>query len=220
MSKIDLAIIPAKKQSLRLPNKNTREIDGRQLWEYSYAYAYNEGLECIVSTDNEEIIEFCKSTNTHYFEEKVDDSNMLNCIKQVIDHVGLDNLNNVAVLQPTSPLRKPNMLKEAIAILEEGKAKTVITTAAVKVIGVLDGEFQFATRAQDCKRWFDWHDGNILVAKASDIIKYNSLFTDEKPYCIKNEFPCNLQIDSEHEFAVVRTIIEANLFPELSAFWQ
>ena len=80
-----LAIIPAKEHSERLPNKNILKINGKELWIHSVEYAINENVDYIVSTDSEHIINQCKTMNIPYFKEIVNDSNMINCIKQVVE---------------------------------------------------------------------------------------------------------------------------------------
>ena len=51
-----IAIIPAKKESLRLPCKNTKAFLGEPLFMHSVRYALSEGVMPVVSTDSSYII--------------------------------------------------------------------------------------------------------------------------------------------------------------------
>ena len=75
-----LAIIPAKKDSSRVPNKNIEIINGKMLFVHSINYALENNFIPIVSTDSELIIDYCKENNILYYEENVDETKMENCI--------------------------------------------------------------------------------------------------------------------------------------------
>ena len=48
-----IAIIPAKKDSIRLPNKNIKEIDNKMLFLYSVEYAIDNNFIPVVSTNSD-----------------------------------------------------------------------------------------------------------------------------------------------------------------------
>lgn len=213
VKKHNIAIIPAKGESERCPGKNFRLIGGKPLFRYSVDYAIKEGFIPIVSTDSEDIIKYCDENNLNFFVEKVDDSSMLNCVNQVIDFVGVEKINNLAVLQPTSPMRKPGLLREAVSEMDKHGKTAAMSVTPYKLIGELNGKFNFATRDQDPKtKFFNFFDGNVLVSKAVEIVKNQNLFTDQDPVYVKNTFPCNIQIDTDAEFEVVKTLMEGVTF--------
>ena len=213
-TKYNIAIIPAKAESDRCPGKNFRFIGDKPLFEYSVNYAISEGFIPIVSTDSEDIINYCKDKKINYFIETVDDSSMLNCVKQVLDGFGLERTENVALLQPTSPMRKPGLLKDALNKISIDNP-TAISVTPYKLIGELNGEFKFATRDQDPKtKFFNFFDGNILVSNAQEVINNDNLFTNQNPVYLKNDFPCNIQIDTNTEFEVVKSIMEGVLLQQ------
>ena len=61
----NLIIIPAKKYSNRLKNKNMINANGKPLIEYTINFVLQEDMdyELIVSTDSEEIINYCNDLN-------------------------------------------------------------------------------------------------------------------------------------------------------------
>ena len=102
ITKYNIAIIPAKAESDRCPGKNFRFIGDKPLFEYSVNYAISEGFIPIVSTDSKDIINYCKDKKINYFIETVDDSSMLNCVKQVLDGFGLERKIDGAGFIPLS----------------------------------------------------------------------------------------------------------------------
>lgn len=197
-----LAIIPAKEHSERLPNKNILPINNKELWLHSVQYAIDEGVDYIVSTDSNYIIDQCIKLNIPYYRETVDDSNIFNCIKQVVQQY--PNYKNICLLQPTSPLRQPGMLRSMLNMYIESSC---YTSAHIKLIGHLFNKFYIAYRAQDTNNYFEHFDGNILVINKDFLIKENKLFNDKSSFII-NKIPYTLQIDTKEEYNLIKTYME------------
>ncbi len=198
-----LSVIPAKKESLRLPNKNILKIKDKELWLYSVEYAIHEGTTPIVTTDSEYIIQQCIDMNILYNVENVDDSNMVNCVLDVI------NKNNgydiIALLQPTSPLRKPGMLKMMANYTK--KFPSVYTANKVKMIGHIGDVFNIAYRDQDTNKFLYQFDGNIVVVRKNLIKHEHCLFNNDSGYIV-NDRPYSLQIDTYEDYNILKTYIE------------
>lgn len=79
---------------------------------HSVRYSVKEGVPCVVSTDSEIIKGLCRRNNIPYFYEEVDDSNILNCVTQVLKKKKADKW---ILLQPTSPIRPPHLLKKLLS---------------------------------------------------------------------------------------------------------
>lgn len=191
-----LAIIPAKGHSERCPGKNMRRLADRPLFLHSVSYALQEGFIPVVSTDSEEIINMCRQEKILFFREIVDESRMINCIRQVLAHV---SCNMIAVLQPTSPFRQPGLLQQMADDLDDGKCQSAYTSQKIKVVGHLDGHFQQAGRMQDAKRFLDFFDGNISILTPA-LLHQTGMQFDDNSQSYPNPFPCCLQIDTEEEW--------------------
>lgn len=206
-----IAIIPAKGFSSRCPGKNLRSFCGVPLFLHSVQYARNEGIEPIVSTDSEAIIALCREHGVRVVREKVDDSSMANCVRQVLKQVPCDVF---AVLLPTSPLRQPGLLRRMIAACAEEGCESAFSAQNIKPIGQLDGKFRLAYRDQDTPSRFYFFDGNISVTKRSFFERTGELFDqDSRPFT--HEFPCSLQIDTEEEFAALEHLARHAAFLHL-----
>lgn len=199
-----LAIIPAKKHSERCPDKNRRLLNGRPLFSYSVSYALQEGFVPVVSTDSEEIMECCRREGIHCFREKVDDRRMENCIRQVLARFSCEMF---AVLQPTSPFRRPGLLRQMAEDMEKGNIQSAYTARKTKMIGHLEGHFHLAHREQDAKKFFYFFDGNINVVTRKKFLETGVMFDDDSsPY--PDDFPCWLQIDTEEEWSALSRLSE------------
>lgn len=195
-----LAIIPAKKDSLRIPNKNIQLINDKMLFIYSVEYALENEFTPVVSTDSELIIGYCKENNISYHEENVDDTQMENCVNQVLDKYDCDYF---ALLQPTSPIRKKELLKK----MYNSRLESAFTAQKIKMIGLYQNEFIRAWREQDCDNFLYHFDGNIIFCKTS-FYKSNNYYLDKNSKVYIDEFPYYLQIDNMNEFNVIKKIIE------------
>lgn len=199
-----LAIIPAKKHSERCPDKNRRLLNGRPLFLYSVSYALQEGFIPVVSTDSEEIMERCRREGVHCFREEVDDRRMENCIRQVLTRFACEIF---AVLQPTSPFRRPGLLRQMAADMGKGKIQSAYTARKTKMIGHLEGRFHLEHREQDAKKFFYFFDGNIITVAQKKFLETGTMFDDaSSPY--PNDFPCCLQIDTEEEWSALSWLSE------------
>ena len=205
-----IAIIPAKATSERVPGKNRRLLLGEELYQYSVTYATAEGAKPVVSTDDEDIVAWCEKMDVACVREVVDDSNMVNCIDQVLAQV---DCRYFALLQPTSPLRRLGLLRTMVEKLKFPlfSYPSVYTSRKLKIIGHIGCEFQFATRDQDPQtRFLHQFDGNLLVVDAEWYASSHRLF-DDLSVDIEQEVPFSLQIDTETDFKVFEALMQAAL---------
>lgn len=118
-----IAVIPAKENSSRLPNKNMKEMRGKPLLYYTIQYAKSCELidEIYVSTDSKTIAEYAKSEQvkvimrpSHLCGEAI----IVDVLKHAIEeHREKDKISRVVALQPDHPDRTVNLtelLKKAI----------------------------------------------------------------------------------------------------------
>ena len=119
-----LGIIPARGGSKGLPRKNILPLCGKPLiaWTMSQAAASTRLTRCIVSSEDAEIIEIAKSLGgdvpfTRPEEYAKDDSHLFDTVNHAINFLKKNGevYDAVAILEPTSPLRKPEDIDRAIA---------------------------------------------------------------------------------------------------------
>jgi CMP-N-acetylneuraminic acid synthetase len=133
-----IAIIPARGGSKRLPGKNLMQIAGKPLIGWTIEAAIGSGVfsRVIVSTDNWEIaVEAAKFGAEVPFmrpEELAQDHTpsidvLIHAYKEVTSGLEKSPWTHLACLQPTSPLRSAENIREAAQLLEEKQADAVIS---------------------------------------------------------------------------------------------
>ena len=131
-----LAFIPARGGSKELPNKNLLKLKGKELISYTIEAANNSRIcdEIIVSTDSNNIAQISKKygANIPFLRAKElaqDNSRMMDVILYTINWFenNQKKYDIFLYLQPTSPLRNSNHIKEAFSLYFEKKADVIIS---------------------------------------------------------------------------------------------
>lgn len=127
-----LAIIPARSGSKELEDKNIKLLNGKPLLAYTIEAAREAKIfeEIMVSTDSESYAEIAKKygANVPYIRGKHlsgDSVTTVDVTKNCIEYyrgLGLD-YEVICLLQPTSPLRKENQIREAYELFVGKGAK-------------------------------------------------------------------------------------------------
>ncbi len=196
MSK-NIAIIPARGGSKRIPKKNIKEFCGKPIIAWSIKAALNSGVfdEIMVSTDSEEIADIAikhgaKVPFLRSMENASDKPGFDAVIMEVLsEYKKIGKLfDNLCFLLATAPFTTPDKLKEGYRLLLDGKFKTVMTVSKFsypiqralsiesdKVSMILPENLR--KRSQELETCY--HDaGQFYFMKIDDKLKNASLFTD------------------------------------------
>ncbi|MFK8165208.1 MAG: acylneuraminate cytidylyltransferase family protein [Lewinella sp.] len=123
-----LAVIPARGGSKGIPGKNIKKIDGRPLLAYSIdcARAVAQDADICVSTDDASIRAVAEKEGlvVPFLRPKelaTDQSGTYEVLLHALDFYGAagQHYDDLLLLQPTSPLRKPDQVREALSIYYE-----------------------------------------------------------------------------------------------------
>ena len=167
---MNIAIIPARGGSKRIPRKNIKLFHGLPVIAYAIKAAKESKVfdEVFVSTDDEEIAEVAASFGATIpwlrSKELSDDyATTVRVMKDAVNKIGskLIGLENICCIYPATPLLKPSYLSQGLKILESGdwdyvfsslKASTppqrFFSLGTSKEVEMLFTEFE-ATRTQD-----------------------------------------------------------------------
>lgn len=135
-----LAIIPARSGSKRIPHKNVAILGNTPLIIHTIIAACetNSISEVIVTTDDPEVAQIsCKMGVKIDFprptELSSDTSQTFDVIKYLITKYEQDanEIENILILQPTSPFRNADHIYSAINYFEQSKADTLISVRLV-----------------------------------------------------------------------------------------
>jgi CMP-N-acetylneuraminic acid synthetase len=178
----NIAIIPARGGSKRIPEKNIQMFGGLPLLVHSIRYAWaNKDIidDVYVSTDDDEIKKIAIENGAKVIDRPANISGDLeptvSALKHVLESLGSD-VENVFLLQPTNPLRPDNLLKEAFEIYKKGKYDSLFTVTRNhhKLGRITENKFQpfnysIGQRSQDLESLF-FENGLLYITKASLIL--------------------------------------------------
>lgn len=196
---VNLAIIPARGGSKRIPRKNIKPFLGKPIITYSITAAIESNLfdEVIVSTDDEEIasiaIEYgAKVPFLRSKENSSDYATTFDVIEEVINWYKLKDVEivNTCCLYATAPFISSSLLKESFNLLENSKFDCVFPAVrfgfpiqrAVKLDSTSNKMEMFQpehlnSRSQDLEPAF--HDvGQFYFFNVETIIKERKLWTN------------------------------------------
>lgn len=130
-------LIPARGGSKGIPGKNLRTLGGRSLVQLAWESARDSGAveRVILSTDAEEIAAHGRSLGIEVpflrpAELAQDDTPMIAVLRHLLEYLQTtgDVPDALMLLQPTAPLRRPEHLREAARLLQDGVDSVVSVT--------------------------------------------------------------------------------------------
>ena len=136
-----IAIIPARGGSKGIPRKNIRDLDGKPLIAHSIEVAQNSSMinEIAVTTDDDEIADISGNYGVEVIkrpeELAKDDSRVMDAVRHVIHEKKKENCTYdlLILLEPTSPLRTVEDIKQSIDMLLHNNADSVATFSKTEV---------------------------------------------------------------------------------------
>jgi CMP-N,N'-diacetyllegionaminic acid synthase len=135
-----LGIVPARGGSKGVPGKNVRPLAGRTLLEYTARAARESGVldRVILSTDSAEVADTGRRAglDVPFMRPATlasDDTPMLPVIQHALESLARDGWSPdmIVLLQPTSPLRRPDHIRAAVTTLRDTKADSVVTVVEI-----------------------------------------------------------------------------------------
>lgn len=210
MLKKNIAIIPARGGSKRIPEKNIQLFRGLPLLVHSIQYAlanYEIIGEVYVSTDDEKIKKIATENGAKVIDRPIQFSGdfepTVSALKHVLESIESD-VENVILLQPTNPLRPQNLLKEAFDIYEKGKYYSLFTVTRnhQKFGKIIENKFQpfnytIGQRSQDLEPLF-FENGLLYITKASLILDDIIISENAFPLAVNHIF-ANVDIDTTED---------------------
>jgi len=126
-----LALIPAKKRSTGIPDKNVRDFKGQPLVKWAVGVGLATCDKTVVSTDSGEVEgivgDLCEVL-PRPAPLCTDWAPMLDVVRHALmffDH------DVIVLLQPTQPFRRPDHIKRAVSLLEETGADSIVSVVRV-----------------------------------------------------------------------------------------
>ena len=197
-----LGLVPARGGSKGVPGKNIRPLRGRPLLEYTARAAQASGVidRLVLSTDSAEIAEVGRRAGLEApflrpAALAADDTPMLPVVRHALDALAdgrMDAQTSSCILQPTSPLRRAEHVRDAVAMLRETGADSVVTVVEVPrhlspdyVMKIEEGRLRHflpegarVARRQDARQAYS-RDGTVYACWVRTIDRFGTIYGDD-----------------------------------------
>ena len=225
----NLAIIPARSGSKGLKDKNIKLLNGKPLIAYTIEAALKSNIfrEVLVSTDSEEYKKVSQEYGAWvpflrprcFAEDNTSTNEVIENVLLTLENMG-KTYENFMVLQPTSPLRDENDLKEAFDFFIEKNANSVVSmcecehspllTRKLSNEKQLDGFFADlkCSRRQELNNYYRLN-GAIYLAKVDYFKKYKDLYK-ENSYAYIMDKCKSVDIDDMNDFLYAEFLMKTN----------
>lgn len=213
-----LAIIPARKGSKRIKNKNKIEINGKPLFQYSIEVAKKSLYidDVLISSDSQEIIDKAKLLGC--ISNGLRPNNLSDDYARIIDVILYEirklrkKYDTVVLLQPTYPLRTRKILDDAIEkyFIEEKSLITIVKSKEPIVFlreltsnGILKKIVSETSdiRSQDFKQYYKII-GSIYINNIKSINTDTVLNENEIPFEVDEFY--NVDIDNYSDIEILK----------------
>ena len=215
----NIAIIPARGGSKRLPNKNMLILKDLPLIVHSINFAKaNRDIidEIYVSTNDEKIKKIALNFGVKVIDRPNELSGDFSTTASALKHT-LKTINrtdgNVILLQPTNPLRQVSLLKEAFSKFLDGNFESLMTVSSskqklgrIEVDNFIPFNYKIGQRSQDMEPLF-FENGLLYITKAKLIL--DSIFLGKKncPYIVNHPY-ASVDIYTEEDLKYAKFILD------------
>lgn len=226
-----LAIIPARSGSKGLKDKNIRKLNGRPMIAYTIEAAQKSGVfkDILVSTDSEEYAEIARKYGAYVpFLRSEKSSSDKASTNEVIEEVlmqleGMGKIyDEIMILQPTSPLRDENDIKEAAELFRNKNANCVVSMCECEHSPLLSRKLNDENnldgflsdlkilRRQDMGAYYRLN-GAIYMLNVNYFLKYKDFYKKDSYAYIMDKFK-SVDIDDIFDFKFAEFIIKNKTF--------
>jgi CMP-N,N'-diacetyllegionaminic acid synthase len=223
-----IAIIPARGGSKGIPKKNLLVLGGRPLVDWSILAARESGefAEIIVSSDDENILERARVLDVRPLKRPPEFSNdkatSESALLHALENSTVRNVELVAFLQPTSPLRLPSDLSNAFEHFRENNLDSLFSSVPVHDRFVWEeraGTFESLAydwknrqRRQEITERF-LENGSFYIFKPNLLVETGNRLGGKIGTFVMDRWK-GVQIDSPYDIEIAEIFIENKLKKE------
>lgn len=215
-----IAIIPARGGSKRLPGKNIKDLAGKPMIAWTIKAALDSQVfdYVFVSTDDQAIAEISKKYDAEVpflrpAELATDEATTNDVVTHLVEWFESEyeqQVSTVAILQPTSPLRNAQHIKEAMQLMKDKAAKAVVSVCELEYpiqfcnqLGPEDSMDGFI-KADNLKRTqeLETHyriNGAVYLFNKNYIGKLNEIY-NKGTYAYKMDSDYSIDVDTRKDF--------------------
>ncbi len=222
----NLALIPARSQSKGLRDKNIKPLNGKPLMAYSIRAAILSGCFTTVhvSTDSERYAEIAREYHADVpflrsAEASSDTASSWQVILETLQkyqELG-QSYDTIALLQPTSPMRSAEDIREGYRLMKEHQAETVVSVCEMEHSplwcntlpedGCMDSFLSGPPRTRQQLKAYYRLNGALYIMSVTSFLKKRILIYDKNCYAYRMPQSCSIDIDSEEDFRLVEFLM-------------
>tara|TARA_B100001175_G_scaffold314786_1_gene324878 strand:+ start:51518 stop:52174 length:657 start_codon:yes stop_codon:yes gene_type:complete len=217
---VGLIIIPARKGSKRLKNKNKLKFLGKPLIEHTFNFAKKIKLSpyILLTTDDKEIFDIGikeKILTPWLRPGKIskDNSQSISFVLHAINwfEKNFKKLDYIVLLQPTSPFRELKTLREMFKIFKKKKSSIATFTLNLdnkkNIYYVINKKKIYKNSKSKIKANIS---GNIYINSVNNIRKYKKIINQETIPYITNNKKEDIDIDTLKQFNLALKLDKKN----------
>ncbi|MGJ5640611.1 cytidylyltransferase domain-containing protein [Formosa sp. S-31] len=217
-----IVIIPARRDSKRLPKKNVSVLGDAPLVAHSIAYAQSHPdlADAVYVTTNDPEVKAIAVAHAAQVVDRPevlcgDTATTVSALKHVLETIACA-CEYVVVLQPTNPLRPKHLLQEALEIFEEGGYDSLMTVSRnQQKFGTLEGNtfvpynYALGQRSQDLEPLY--YENGLLYISSIENIKKGRLLGDNHYAMVVDHPFAKIDIDTLEDFEYAEFLLERGL---------
>ena len=221
-----VAIIPARKGSKGIKNKNIIKLNNKPLISFSIDYAKNSKLidRVFVSTDGNKISNIAKKYGAEIIkrpkkisgDKSSSDEAIIHSIKYIQEKLNY-KFDIVVFLQPTTPLRQLGELDKAIKYFEKKKFDTVFSSVNYipflwrkKNKNFLPVNFEKFKRKRRQEIFTVNETGSFYITKKETFLKFKNRF-GRKVSNFNSDYHALLEIDNYRDYIYINDLLKTNI---------
>lgn len=217
-----IAVIPARKGSVGIKNKNLQKINEISLIDRSIKYAKESNLfdKIIVTTDYNESLFDSKNVivRNRPKELTTNESTMVDVLEDVIEYYNINQNDKIILLQPTSPFRDNTILDKFISKLTYYDSAITVKELDINYELIFDKlnieelvgkniDSKKTNRQYNTKKYIP--NGNLFGVKVKSFLIYKSFYGGKIFY--EEQFDkYNIDINKEEDLILAK-FMEVNL---------
>jgi CMP-N,N'-diacetyllegionaminic acid synthase len=217
-----LGLIPARKGSKRIKDKNKKVLLDKPLieWTIEAGKSLEQITQVLVSTDDPEIMEIAKKSGVlapwlrpvHLSEDK---TSSMDVIFHALDwyESNISKIDGVLLLQPTSPFRSPETLLNGIKLFEKNPTSSIIGVSKIKqhpswayklsngtLINFMSDQ-SVPTRSQDLESAY-FPTGSFYLTSPEVLRRDKSFLSQTTIPLVVGSFEESIDIDTAEDFRI------------------
>lgn len=211
-NKLVNVLITARGGSKRLPNKNKKNLCGKPLitWTIEAAKKSNFVNDIFVSTDSAEIADISKNYGAIVprLRSKLlakDNTSSFDTAMDFIEYFPTDDLGEMLLLQPTSPLRNSFHIDKLMLQVRNQKSKQCVAVRDITKLFLLTNN----KLSNNEKIYIP--NGSIYYTQINFLKKVKSFFSKGCDIFLMDDF-CSIDIDTQDEWNIAEACLDRVIY--------